>query len=215
MASGVSPRCSGADFDLRRVPLARGVAITAESNTGWELGGKDVAVREILLLGHPGLYQKSEAVPQAAAADCAPVARDLHDTLMDFRRKYGYGRAIAAPQIGVDRRMVYMNIDGPVVLVNPVLERMSQEMFEVWDDCMCFPELLVRVRRHRSCLIRYRDLEWKEHTMGLDGDLSELLQHECDHLDGILAVSRALDLRSFALRSQRAHLGSGGGGPAG
>ncbi|MCA1850492.1 MAG: peptide deformylase, partial [Acidobacteria bacterium] len=74
---------------------------------------------------------------------------------------------------------------------------------EVWADCMCFPDLLVRVLRHRNCRITYRDLDWEERAMSLEGDLSELLQHEVDHLDGILAVSRALDGRSFALRSQR------------
>jgi len=80
---------------------------------------------------------------------------------------------------------------------------------EVWDDCMCFPDLLVRVKRHRSCRIRYRDLEWNEQTMNLTGDLSELLQHEYDHLDGVLAVNRAIDSRSFALRSQKTHLITG------
>ena len=74
---------------------------------------------------------------------------------------------------------------------------------ELWDDCMSFPELLVKVRRHAQCTIRFRDLAWNEHRMDLDGDLSELLQHECDHLDGILAVSRAIDGKSFGMRSQR------------
>jgi len=76
----------------------------------------------------------------------------------------------------------------------------------VWDDCMCFPDLLVRVERHRSCRITYRDREWKEHAMVLEGDLSELLQHECDHLDGILAVSQAVDKFAFALKSQKKFL---------
>jgi len=165
-----------------------------------------VAVREILLLGNPRLYEVSALVPQSAAPDCAGVVRDLHDTLLDFRRRYGYGRAIAAPQIGVAKRLVYMNIDRPMVFLNPTLEHKSVEMIEVWDDCMCFPELLVKLQRHRSCLIRYRDLEWNKHAMELEDDLSELLQHECDHLDGVLAVSRALDTRSLALRSQRPFL---------
>jgi peptide deformylase len=67
---------------------------------------------------------------------------------------------------------------------------------------MCFPDLLVKVMRHKSCTIRFRDLLFKEHTMKLEDDLSELLQHEYDHLDGILAVSRAVDGHSFTLRSQ-------------
>ncbi len=70
-------------------------------------------------------------------------------------------------------------------------------------DCMSFPELLVNVRRHAHRTISFRDLAWGEQRMQLDGDLSELLQHECDHLDGILAVSPAIDEKSFGLRSQR------------
>jgi peptide deformylase len=76
-------------------------------------------------------------------------------------------------------------------------------MMEVWDDCMCFPDLLVRVLRHRRIRLTFRDLDWKGRSLDLEGDLAELLQHEYDHLDGILAVSRAIDGKSFALRSQR------------
>ncbi|MHA2064832.1 MAG: peptide deformylase, partial [Candidatus Thorarchaeota archaeon] len=72
----------------------------------------------------------------------------------------------------------------------------------VWDDCMCFPELLVRLRRHKSCTIHYRDMNWNQKTMSLEDSLSELIQHEYDHLDGVLAVSRAIDPKSFALRGQ-------------
>ena len=60
----------------------------------------------------------------------------------------------------------------------------------------------VKVMRHKKCNIRFRDLSFKERSMKLEDDLSELLQHEYDHLDGILAVSRAMDGRSFALRHQ-------------
>ena len=76
-------------------------------------------------------------------------------------------------------------------------------MLEVWDDCLCFPDLLVRVLRHHSCVLTYRDAAWKEHTLQTEGSLSELLQHEVDHLDGVLAVARAIDYRAFALRGQR------------
>jgi len=135
------------------------------------------------------------------------VIADLRDTLMDFRAKYGACRAIAAPQIGVIKRIVYMHVDSPTVMLNPVIDRKSDEMMIVWDDCMCFPDLLVRVLRHKCCRITYRTAEWRTEQLSLEGDMSELLQHECDHLDGILAVSRAIDGHSFALRSQRALLG--------
>lgn len=161
-----------------------------------------MAVREILLLGNPRLYEVSEAVDKGDLKDLPPVIADLDDTLLDFRKRHGAGRAIAAPQVGFMKRLIYVFIDEPMVFINPSLEDLSTEMMEVWDDCMCFPELLVKVRRYKHCTIRFKDLQWNDRTMSLTDDLSELLQHEHDHLDGILAVSRAVDGRSFALRSQ-------------
>ena len=160
-----------------------------------------MAVREVLRLGHPSLYEKSEWVKKGEVPRLGSLVRDLHDTLTDFRNRYGAGRAIAAPQIGVMKRIVYMHIEKPTLFLNPILDRKSRDKIEVWDDCMCFPDLLVKVSRHRRCRVSYRDGGWKECEMLLEGNLSELLQHEIDHLDGILAVSRAIDKQSFALRS--------------
>ena len=165
-----------------------------------------MAVREILQLGNPLLLQKCVEISRSEIDSLRPIIADMRDTLMDFRGRYQAGRAIAAPQIGVLKRLVYMHISEPVVFLNPTLDQMSDEKFELWDDCMSFPDLFVRVSRHKSCRIRYRDLDWIEREWQLEGDLSELLQHETDHLDGILAVSRAIDGASFALRSQRPHL---------
>ena len=162
-----------------------------------------MAVRDILLLGNPQLYQPCESVNEYEIGPLKAVAADLHDTMMAFREKWKVGRAISAPQIGVMKRLIYMHIDGPLVFINPFLDEKSDAMFEVWDDCMSFPELLVKVRRYRSCRIIYRDMNWQEQSMTLDGDLSELLQHEVDHLDGILATSKAMNKTAFALRSQR------------
>ncbi|MFW9889885.1 MAG: peptide deformylase [Candidatus Thorarchaeota archaeon] len=161
-----------------------------------------MTVKDILLLGNPILYEVSDPVEKEELSDVESISRDLHDTMMEFRRKYGAGRAIASPQIGMMKRIIYMHIDVPHVFINPVLEGFSKEMIQVWDDCMCFPNLLVRVRRHKRCTIRYRDMNWEMQTMDLDGSLSELIQHEYDHLDGILAISRAIDSKSFAMRGQ-------------
>ena len=166
-----------------------------------------MAVKDIVLLGNPELYRISQPIRKHEVSGLSEVVMDLHDTLMDFKKRYGAGRAIAAPQIGVKKRLVYMVIDRPTVFINPVLEQKSREMIEVWDDCMCFPDLLVKVRRHKRCRIRWLNMDWKEEEMMLEGSLSELLQHECDHLEGILAVSRAIDEKSFALRNQRSFLG--------
>ena len=169
-------------------------------------GGLKMAVREILLLGNPALYEVCDPIEPGECADLAPLVQDLHDTLMDFRSRRGAGRAIAAPQVGVKKRLIYLHIERPLVIVNPRIDRRSREKMTVWDDCMSFPDLLVQVKRSRRCRITFHDLEQKECCLLLEGGLSELLQHECDHLDGILAVRQAVGPRSFALASQKHRL---------
>jgi peptide deformylase len=162
-----------------------------------------MTIREILQLGNPQLYKTSEDMTASDLETVSQIVQDLHDTMMNFRRKYGAGRAIAAPQIGVMKRVIYMNIDDPLVFLNPTLKNLSDEMIEIWDDCMCFPDLLVKVKRHKRCTIEFRDERWRVKSMDLVNDLSELLQHEYDHLDGILAVMRAIDGKSFAYKEQK------------
>ena len=167
-----------------------------------------MAVRNILLLGNPLLTQPSEPVQRPDLSAAMAVGQDLRDTLLDFRAKHGWGRAIAAPQIGVLKRIVYLHIDRPWLIINPAMAGMSERMMELWDDCMSFPDLLVRVKRNSGFTLTYLDEIWVEHSLAVEGVLSELLQHEIDHLDGVLAVSRAVDGTAFALRSQR-HLLAG------
>jgi peptide deformylase len=162
-----------------------------------------MAIREILLLGNPLLNQQCESVQQRELPAAVEVGHDLHDTLLGFRLGHGWGRAIAAPQIGVLKRVVYLNIDKPWLLINPVMTELSDDLMELWDDCMSFPDLLVRVKRHVSFTLHYHNENWVEQALHISDVLSELLQHEIDHLDGVLAVARAIDGASFALQSQR------------
>lgn len=156
--------------------------------------------REILLLGDPRLYEVSEEVKQEELEQMRAVFTDLFDCIKGIRRDYGFGRAIAAPQIGVRKRLICMLTDRPYVILNPSLRFVGDEMMEVMDDCMSFPNLLVRVRRCRHCILRYRDENWQEQEMRMDDDMSELIQHEYDHLDGILATMRAIDNKSFVMK---------------
>jgi peptide deformylase len=162
-----------------------------------------MAVREVLLLGNPKLYKVSSKVSQKELEGLEPVIQDLHDTLVAFREDYGWGRAIAAPQIGLMKRIVYMLVNEPVVLFNPVIKLRVRRKMEIWDDCMSFPELLVKVKRYRRCKVEYRDLNWKKRSIYLEGKLAALMQHEVDHLRGILTVQRAISDKSFALRVEK------------
>ncbi|TCL37341.1 peptide deformylase [Anaerospora hongkongensis] len=151
-------------------------------------------------MGNPKLYEISSPVEKRELPQLSPVIQDLHDTLLAFRNQFHAGRAIAAPQIGIHKRIIYMYINQPTVFINPVLKLIGDEEIEVMDDCMSFPNLLVKVRRHKKSRILYRDMKWNEQEMVLEGDLSELLQHEYDHLDGILATMRAIDNHSFYMK---------------
>lgn len=159
-----------------------------------------MAVRPILLLGDARLYQASTPVGQDDVDALRDTIEDLHDTLLAFQAEHGWGRAISAPQIGVLRRIVCMNAGEPLTFINPALDRYSDELVEHWEDCMSFPELLVRLRNPAACRLRYRDLDWVEHEVWLTEDYAELLQHEVDHLDGVLSIQRAVDDRSIVLR---------------
>lgn len=156
--------------------------------------------RKILLLGDPQLYEVSDEVTREELEALQPVIEDMFDCIRGIRRDYGFGRAIAAPQIGVRKRLICILTDKPYVIINPTLEFIGDEMMELMDDCMSFPNLLVRVRRHRHCIVRYLDEHWERQERCMDDDMSELIQHEYDHLDGILATMRAIDNRSFVMK---------------
>ena len=156
-----------------------------------------MAVNDILLLGNPMLYEKSALVKPDEINGLLPQIDLMFETVLDFRKKYGAGRAIAAPQIGLQKRIICLNIDSPVAMINPELSDLSSDMFEVWDDCMSFPNLLVKVMRHKKLAISFYDINWQKHNWDLEEDMAELIQHEYDHLDGILATQRAIDNKSY------------------
>ena len=166
-----------------------------------------VAAHPILTDADPRL--REAAAPLAALDDAAVRdAAALCATLADFRRRHGYGRAIAAPQIGIARRMIAIDLGaGPFVVANPEITWRSEETFEVWDDCFSVPDQLARVRRHRSISLDYRDLKFRRRRWErLPPDLAELLQHEIDHLDGVLMTDRAVGADAVRPMSERSKL---------
>jgi peptide deformylase len=155
----------------------------------------------ILQLGDPTLRAVSEPVPSASEA--APVFEDLRDTLHEFQRTHGFGRGISAVQIGAPKRLIYIEVAGRAYrLRNPAYEYQSAEKFRLWDDCFSFPNLLVRLERSERVRVRYTNDDGISETIDAEGAFSELLQHEIDHLDGILAVDRALDRNSLSTRDE-------------
>jgi peptide deformylase len=154
-------------------------------------------IQDILKLGDPRLYEVCEPVLKSDLSLIPDWTQQLHEAMEDIRRVYGFGRGIAAPQLGIMKRMFYLNLDRPYIILNPELTGISEELFELWDDCMSFPNLLVKVNRHQSLTLEYLDENWEKQSWTVEGAISELIQHEYDHLNGILCTMRAIDEKSF------------------
>ena len=161
-----------------------------------------MSIQPILILGNPVLRQKARKVDSFGGKDLHRLADNLRDTLQEFRSKHGFGRGIAAPQIGVSERLIFLHVDHPMPLVNPRIVRRSRKLMSLWDDCFSLPDILAKVRRNLAIEVQYRDLEGKRHHFRAEGALSELLQHEIDHLDGILTIDRAIDSRHIVFKDE-------------
>lgn len=159
---------------------------------------------QILQLGDPRLRWPSKPVPDARAAGVRVLLLRMHETLADFRAGRGFGRALAAAQLGRRVRLVAFDLGrGPRALINPRIVAKSEQTFTLWDDCLCFPDVLVHVRRARSITLEFEDEGGRaQRWSDLEPGVAELFQHELDHLDGILAVDRALDAESVVTRAE-------------
>lgn len=146
----------------------------------------------ILLAADPRLRERSAEITSIDPILFAEASA-LLATLRDFRARSGFGRAISAVQVGVLKRLVAMDLGSePFVLLNPEITWRSEETFLVWDDCLSIPSVLVRVRRNRSVSLTYLDHQFQPKRWNdLPPDLSELIQHEIDHLEGVLMTDRA------------------------
>jgi len=165
-----------------------------------------MAIRTVLQLGDPGLREVAKPVENPAAAEIRALVQDLGDTLAHWRKATGYGRGIAAPQLGVSLRVIFLRLPGeePWPIVNPTITERSEEKIVVWDACLSFLSIFMQVERHREIIVRYQELsgEWHEIRAGEERNLSELLQHEIDHLNGILAVDRITDMKTMCTREE-------------
>jgi len=163
-------------------------------------------IRPVLQLGDPLLRQKAVRVETPPTHEIHELVSDLADTLARWRFATGYGRGIAAPQLGVLQRVLFLKLPGaePWPLINPEIVERSAEKIIVWDACLSFLSIFMQVERHRQVTVRYQNLngETLQVEAGDDRDLSELLQHEIDHLDGILAIDRVIDVKTICTREE-------------
>lgn len=163
-----------------------------------------MTIHRIRQLGDPILRARCAPVQDAGSLAARIVVDDLQETLRDWQARHGFGRGIAAPQIGAPLRIIYLELerDVPWVLLNPEITDIGTDDFDVWDDCFSFQMLYVRVQRAYHIRVAWLDLKGLRHEQDFEGPAAELLQHEIDHLDGILAVDRPHGLDPFCFRDE-------------
>lgn len=166
-----------------------------------------MAIRPVLKMGDPRLLQVSEAVSAEDMNHLPALLEDLWDTMAAEN-----GAGLAAPQIGVLKRIVVFGYqknprypDAPpvpeTVLINPVITPLDDNMDEDWEGCLSVPGMRGLVPRYQH--IRYRGID--QHANPVEREVSgfhaRVVQHECDHLDGILYPFRIHDLRQFGFQA--------------
>src|SRR3989338_6206208 len=160
-----------------------------------------MAVKRVLKMGDPLLYRKAEPAKEFNSPELAALIADMFDTMAALS-----GAGLAAPQIGVPQRVVIFAVEAnprypdvePVpstVLINPTLTPIGDEMEEGWEGCLSVPGLRGLVNRHQKLRYTGFDQHGKPIDRTVSGFHARVVQHECDHLDGILYQMRLSDIR--------------------
>jgi peptide deformylase len=162
-----------------------------------------MAVREILQMGNSLLYQRSEEITDFAVGELQVLIKDMFDTMADSD-----GAGLAAPQIGVLQRLVIFSVEANprypdaetvprTILINPEIEVLDDEIEAGWEGCLSIPGMRGVVSRPSR--IRYSGYNEKgeKFSREVSGFHARVVQHECDHLDGVLYPMRIRDIREF------------------
>jgi peptide deformylase len=162
-----------------------------------------MSVREVLRMGDPRLLQRAEPITNFGSRELQALLADMRDTMHALD-----GVGLAAPQIGVGLRVVIFEVNAnqrypdaesvpQTVLINPILTPLSDAMEEDWEGCLSVPGMRGRVPRYTQLRYQGRDENGGVIDRTVSGFHARVVQHECDHLDGILYPMRLLDMRQF------------------
>ena len=159
--------------------------------------------RQVLRMGDERLLQRAEEVREFGTPQLQELLADMRDTMREYK-----GVGLAAPQIGVSLRVVIFGAQSSprypdaeavpdTVLINPVIMPLTQDLEEGWEGCLSVPGMRGMVPRHRSVHYRGYDEHGEPVDRTVTGFHARVVQHECDHLDGILYPMRMRDLSRF------------------
>lgn len=161
-----------------------------------------MSVLPVAQLGEPVLRAVADPVTDPAGGEVGELAADMHDTLLHWRATTTYGRGIAAPQVGVSLRVIVVDVDDePHVLVNPEVVAASSDQRVWWDACLSCLHVFGQVRRSSELELAWCDERGIRHAQRFGPERTELLEHELDHLDGVVYLDRVFDTRTLCERS--------------
>ena len=159
-----------------------------------------MAILKIAKLGHPVLLKKTNEISNLDSIDLKKIIYDMSETMIDAN-----GIGLAAPQVHLSHRLfIYRNPDieeeekiKVSVLINPKIENISNETEDDWEGCLSIPGMSGLVRRSKKIKYSAIDLKGEKVSGEVDGLHARVIQHEFDHLNGILYTSRLADKRAF------------------
>ena len=167
-----------------------------------------MAVQKVLRMGDPRLLQVAEPVTEFNTAELDGLIQDMFDTMAAFE-----GAGLAAPQIGVNKRLFIFGVEAnprypevePVpttILINPQLVALAKDMDEAWEGCLSVPGMRGLVPRFTRLRYSGYDQHGKQFTREVEGFHARVVQHEYDHLDGILYPRRIRNMINFGFEDE-------------
>lgn len=167
-----------------------------------------MAIRNILRMGDARLLRRAEEVNLFDGAELKELLRDMRDTMLALD-----GVGLAAPQIGINLRIVIFGVESnprypdaevvpETVLINPVITPLSEKKEDGWEGCLSVPGMRGLVPRFTHLRYQGRDEFGALIDRTVSGFHARVVQHECDHLDGVLYPMRIADMRNFGFSSE-------------
>lgn len=159
-----------------------------------------MAILKIARMGHPVLLQVAEPVPDPTALEIVRLVRDMAETMLDAS-----GLGLAAPQVHEPLRLfVWRNGENVAALINPEIELLGPPDQPGWEGCLSIPGLRGNVERAQKVAFRGLDIEGRAVEGEAEGLLARVMQHEFDHLNGILYPTRMSDMALFGFTDELA-----------
>ncbi len=166
-----------------------------------------MSILKIARLGHPILYQKASLIDNISESGIKKLIHDMSETMLDYK-----GIGLAAPQVHVSKQIIIFRILDDqekenneikiTALINPKITKFSEETDNQWEGCLSIPGMLGLVKRYSSISYEGFDMSGNKFQQKAEGLHARIVQHECDHLNGIVFTHRLVDKKAYGYEDE-------------